>query len=333
MGAPMNQKKILDENSRVRRRTASVAGVVVVFVLLIVSSPLWVICFGVYDLLRGRIRFPHVRLLAFAVLWAWAEICGVVASFVLWAFGMRRNVAAHYALQRWWAGVLMKSLRAVCGIRVEVSGADALPNGPLIVLARHASLADSLVSAWVLGNLAGRRPRYVLKRELAFDPCLDIVGHRLPNHFVNREASDPAAEVKELEGLAHDMGDLDVVVIFPEGTRSNAKKRAQRIAELEQRSPVRAERLRGLQHLLPPKPAGALALLNKQPTANVVVCAHTGFDGLDTFGGILRALSRGVGSTRFELRVVPRPQGSDAVEWLDSLWIENDRRVAALTVG
>ena len=54
------------------------------------------------------------------------------------------------------------------------------------MLCRHASLADSLVSAWVITSVAGMNPRYVLKRELLVDPCLDIVGNRLPNHFLDR---------------------------------------------------------------------------------------------------------------------------------------------------
>ena len=32
------------------------------------------------------------------------------------------------------------------------------------------------------------RLRYVLKRELLWDPCLDIVGQRVPNIFVDRDA-------------------------------------------------------------------------------------------------------------------------------------------------
>jgi len=317
-------------NSAVGRRVASISGVCLLWIVLLASAPVWIIAAGLYDSVRLKFRFPHVRLLTFGALWATFEICGVMVSALLWCAGLRHNVAAHYALQRWWAGMLMKSLRATCGIRVEVAGEKSLPNQPLIVLARHASLADSLVSAWVLGNLAGRQPRYVLKRELALDPCLDIVGHRLPNYFVNREASDPATEVAELEQLADGMGSSDAVVIFPEGTRSNPDKRTKRLAELATRSPAREARLRGLKHLLPPRPAGTVALLKKQPDAAVVVCAHSGFDGLDTFKGIIRRLESGVGATKFDLRAVARPQDVDPVEWLDTLWVENDRRVAAL---
>jgi hypothetical protein len=37
-----------------------------------------------------------------------------------------------------------------------------------------------------------------------------------------------------------------------------------------------------------------------------------------------------VGATKFDLRAVDRPEDVDPVEWLDTLWVENDRRVAAL---
>jgi len=38
----------------------------------------------------------------------------------------------------------------------------------------------------------------VLKRELLADPCLDIVGNRLPNHFLDRHATDSGPELAAL---------------------------------------------------------------------------------------------------------------------------------------
>jgi len=70
-----------------------------------------------------------------------------------------------------------------------------LPTVRLLMVCRHASRADSLVSAWVVTIGAGMHPRYVLKRELLADPCLDVVGNRLPNHFGDRGAADSATEL------------------------------------------------------------------------------------------------------------------------------------------
>ena len=46
------------------------------------------------------------------------------------------------------------------------------------------------------------RPRYVLKDDLLIDPCLDIVGNRLPNHFLDRFPHDGAVELGLLEAMA-----------------------------------------------------------------------------------------------------------------------------------
>ena len=312
------------------RRAASILGVFGIFVLLLVTLPFWVVLLALYDLLRLRWRMPHVRLVAFALLWSGCEIIGVLASALLWVVGMRGNLRAHYALQRWWAGALMRSLRFTCGIKIEVSGLSELPAGPLLVLGRHASLADSLVSAWALGNLGGRRPRYVLKRELALDPCLDIVGHRLPNHFVDRQSADPESEVRSLVAMSADMKDGDAIVIFPEGTRTSASKRARMLEKLRARNPQRAERLESLRFLLPPKPAGATALLSALSDAHVVLCIHVGFDGLDTFGGILSALGRKLPIAHMRFISIDRPEGEDVVAWLDSLWLDADQMVGAM---
>ena len=148
------------------------------------------------------------------------------------------------------------------------------------------------MSAWVLADHAGLKPRYVLKKELKLDPCLDVVGHRLPNYFIDRTSANIASELQGIEQMAAGLGANEVAVIFPEGSRANPQKRSRAISKLEQRSPSRAARLRKLQHLLPPKPAGASALLAAVPNANVITMWHSGFDGLDTFKGIVHHLAR-----------------------------------------
>jgi 1-acyl-sn-glycerol-3-phosphate acyltransferase len=235
----------------------------------------------------------------------------------------------YFALQRWWAGALMAALRLTVGIRVIVENPEVLVPGPVLVFSRHASLADSLVSAYSMGNVAGLRPRYVLKRELMADPCLDIVGHRLPNYFLDRASTSQSDELKGIAQLGHDLGANDVAVIFVEGTRANPKKREKMLAAMAERSPERAARLSGLRHLLPPRPAGALTLLDAAPDADVVIAGHTGFDGLDTFGGMLKQLESGAGVARmWFVRIARCDVPADAViEWLDERWLDLDRAV------
>lgn len=319
--------------STLRRRAVSITAVGCGAVLLTLTAPLWVPIAAVADLAMLRRRLPTVRLLAFATAWCWLEVCGVGAAGWLWVTRRRTDLAAHYALQRWWATRLMGTLRATTGITVEPSDAAILAPGPVIMLGRHASLADSLVSAWVITAGARMQPHYVLKRELLAVPNLDIVGNRLPNCFVDRQSADAEAELAKLRATAARLGADDVMVIFPEGTRSTPLKRERALAKIAERDPQRAARLSTLAHLLPPRPAGTLALLAGQPDADVVLAWHTGFDGWDSFGGIHRGVRRRPAPIRFEMTRIPRrelPRPEDLAQWLDAQWLDLDRRVGAM---
>ena len=76
--------------------------------------------------------------------------------------------------------------RRIFALRLVVEDAGAAAGGPLLVFARHASLADVLLPAVLVADRERLRLRWVLKRELLVDPCLDVVGGRLPNVFVDR---------------------------------------------------------------------------------------------------------------------------------------------------
>jgi 1-acyl-sn-glycerol-3-phosphate acyltransferase len=178
-------------------------------------------------------------------------------------------------------------------------------------------------------------PRFVLKRELLADPCLDVVGQRLPNHFLDRQATDSTPELEALQSLVTDIDASTVGIIFPEGTRANNKKRTRALEKIATNDPDRADRLSDMRHLLPPRPAGAAAMLRGCTSADVVVAWHVGFEGLDTFGGILKAISSDMPPIRFQLRRVRRDEIPDAsisngegfTRWLDDEWMRMDREV------
>ena len=315
------------------RRFASISGLFVAAVLLLVLLPIWIPVGIVADLVRARVRLPIARLLLFALGWAWIELACVVITFGLWLTGQSKNHEIHFRLQAWWAANVLGLLRAATGIRVTAENVDQLRPGPAVLLCRHTSLADSLVSAWVITSLAGMHPRYVLKRELLIDPCLDIVGNRLPNYFLDRNAPDSQIELDALTRLSTGMGGQDIAVIFPEGTRASPEKRERVMQRLTERDPDRAQRVRSLQHLLPPRPAGSAALIAGTPEADIVVGWHVGFDGLDTFGGILRHLAHKPTPVRFRARRIPRsevPAGPPFTEWLDAVWLQADSDVHAM---
>jgi 1-acyl-sn-glycerol-3-phosphate acyltransferase len=299
-------------------------------ILLLIAVPLWLPITLVFDAARARWRFPMARFGLFGLCWCWLETAGLVAATALWVVGQRSNLRLNYAVQAWWTRGVVGALSATVGLRITVEGAQSLGSGPFIAFGRHASLADSVMSAWVLTRYSKLRPRYVLKKELQMDPCLDIVGHRLPNYFVDRDATDVSAELAGIEQMAFGLGERDVAVIFPEGSRANPQKRERALQRLRDRSPERAARLESLRYLIAPKPGGASALLTAVPSAKVLTMWHSGFDGLDTFRGILSHL--GSSALRVHVKVVEHQRatvaaGEGFVAWLDAQWLEMDAAV------
>ncbi|MEO6652139.1 MAG: 1-acyl-sn-glycerol-3-phosphate acyltransferase [Ilumatobacteraceae bacterium] len=318
-----------------RRRAVSVPVLVFAAVTLTLVAPIWLPFALLVDLVRLEFRFPIARLLAFAVCWCWIELGGVVRAFGLWLQGRSGDVQAHYDLMAWWSASLFAALGATIGMRPRWEGAEALAVGNAVVFARHASLGDSLLSGWVLANRARLHPRYVLKKELLYDPCLDVVGSRVPNHFLDRTANDGSTELPALRLLAAGMGPRDICVIFPEGSRTNAAKRERALARIAEHDPARAARMSSLRRLLPPRWAGSTALVEGAPDADIVLAWHTGFDGLDSFRGMIREVGRPMTPVRFVTRRIQRadvPDGDAFGPWLDEQWLRLDAEVdAALT--
>lgn len=313
------------------RRVVMVSGVIVLALFLTATVVIWAPLLLLVDAVRFRWRCPLFRFTAFGTLWAWMETLGVIAAAALWLAGKGASQQANYRLQAWWTRGVIASLRLTVGLTIEVEGAPVRGGGPFIALCRHASLADSIMSAWVFVTHSGLKPRYVLKQELKLDPCLDIVGHRLPNYFVDRKSINVASELQGIERMALGLQQGDVAVIFPEGTRANADKRTRLLEGLHKRSPERARRLSGLKYLLPPKPAGASALVAAVPEATVLTMWHSGFDGMDTFKGIVRQLTRS--AIRVHVRIVEHHRSTVAsgeafVAWLDTQWNVMDESVA-----
>ena len=300
----------------------------VVAVVATMSAPIWVALAVVIDAARLRWRFPVARLLLFGWYWSIIECAGVLISFALWMSGQSNNQVLHYRLMGWWAGKLMTGLRIATSASIDVDDTGAFEEGNAVVLCRHASLADSLVSAWVICTKRGLSPRYVLKRELLWDPCLDIVGLRVPNYFVDRGSQQSTNELAAVTRLSAELAISDVAVIFPEGTRSSDAKRNRAIEKIRDQSPERLAATEGLRHLIPVRPSGTLALLDGAPHADLVIAWHTGFDGLSTFGGVITALGRSDVRIVFRARRLQRSLLPDVnVAWLDDVWAKMDREV------
>lgn len=276
---------------RFRRRLLTIPGCFLVTICWSILIPVWVPISSIASLfpkLKGSLRFG-----LFLTGYLWCESIGIVASFLIWVrYNSHRGALrtkqeflnANFRLQCWWASRLEWLGRQFFGISFEVSGNEAL-NGPRVILiSRHSSIGDTILPVRLYGNPQHRHLRYVLKKELLFDPCLDIVGNRLPNYFVDRFSDDPAEERTGIAALLEGLSESEGVVIYPEGSRFSDSKRKQILSKLIGRERDRSQRWT---HLLPPRYGGILALLQANPQLDLLFCAHTGFEGSADFYSLI----------------------------------------------
>ena len=316
------------------RRLRTIPPLVLGLVLVTALLPVLLVVGLVIDAVR-RLAFgvppTAARLALFLWVYLAAEVGGLIALAALWlaSLGGRRRawmLEQTWRFQQLWAGVLLGSVRVLFRLRLEVAGDDAVAPGPVIVLVRHASIVDNLLPANLVARPHRIRLRYVLKRELLADPCLDVAGRRLPNYFVRRGTGE-AQEVERVRALAHGLEADEGVLIYPEGTRFTPERRARAIARIAERDSRLAARAEQLRHLLPPRLGGVGALLDGAPDADVVVIAHHGFDGLrlisDIWRGGLVGLVVRVRVTRVSRSTVPE-EAAGRADWLYDLWQDVD---------
>jgi 1-acyl-sn-glycerol-3-phosphate acyltransferase len=304
------------------------------WLLWLAGLPLWLPLALVIDAVRRR-RGVALRSCALATVYLTCEVGGMIASGLLWCWKGLLRVApdrwadAHFRLEAWWGATLFGAVVRIFGLRVEVEGEADLGRGPYLLLVRHASTADTLLASALVSRPYRFRLRYVLKRELLWDPCLDIVGNRLPNVFLDRASDDVSLEIRRIQELGQDLGPRDGVLIYPEGTRFSPEKRERVLQRLRQQGDAALlAAAQSMACVLPPRPGGTLALLEAAPEADVLVCEHTGFEGAATPTQVWKGDL--IGQTiRVRFRRIPRhefPSGREArIAWLREEW----RRVSA----
>lgn len=323
------------------RRLLSIPAVIIALPLVVVSAPLWVPFTILADLASRLFRFPTLRLAVFAVIYLIHEWLGLLAALGLGLLelgGWRRSDAVgrtgtYRRVQAWWATSLLKWAGRLLGVSFDLPDLATLPRRGFLMLSRHASMVDAVLPAMVVTGGLGRFVHYVIKAELQWDPNLDVFGHRLGNYFVTRDG-DGQAESEAIHRLGTDSLPDAALVIFPEGTYATPDSRSRVRASLVRSGPPELVALADeLTNLLPPKPAGSLALMDAQPDHDVVIFGHVGLEGVAELSGLRRRLPL-VDPIVVRWWSHPRadvPTDDDArVEWLNEQWLALDVWVASV---
>ena len=317
------------------RRLVTVPATIAAALLSVLAAPLWIPIVVLIDVIRSG-KTAAVRCGAFLCWYLQCQTAGIVAAFLTWLLSgvwagasraryLRWNLQVHTA----WASALFWGASRIFGFRLQVEGQEVLEGSPFLLLIRHVSNADTLMPAVIVQIPL----RYVIKRELLWDPCIDIVGSRLPYYFVRRSSGDPEREIRALGRLVRDMGPGEGVIIYPEGTRFTPEKRAHILRRLRERGETElAARAEKLQNVLPPKLAGTLALLENSSSADAVFCAHVGFEGAgdlkDLWNGRLVDQLIRVRFWRVPRAEIPKDRG-DRIDWLFDHWARMDDWIGA----
>ncbi len=317
---------------------------------MVATAPLTVAVALVIDLTRDaaappprRLRFLTLRLLTFAAAYLTCEMAGVLLAFWIWlrhgpwtGAPQSRFLQHNFRLQCVWGSTLFAIGRRLYRLRLNVEGQQLASPGPILLYVRHSSLADTVLAVQLVAAPFGMRLRYVLKRPLLFDPCLDIVGLRLPNRFSQKGTSRSSDEIAAVADLANGLSSDEGVLIYPEGTRFTDVKRQQLLERLAQRGDEQQlERAQRLRFVLPPVAGGPAALLrrNRQlaTPADLVICAHCGLEesptAADLWHGKLLDQEVAVRFWRIPAAELPR-EGQDEQEWLYQHWHRVDEFVA-----
>lgn len=327
----------------VLRRLVIAPAVVVLTVLMWITLPGWLlVAAALAPVLPGRWR--ALRVLWLVLLYATFETLLLAVLLGLWlasGFGWKIRspyfAGIHYDLVQGTLIAFFREARRVLALRIRTDGPQPsrVPDGPVLVMCRHAGPGDSFVLMYALLHWYHREPRVVLKNTLAWDPAIDVILNRVPARFISPNPAAGEDLESHIASLATDLDDNDAFVIFPEGGNFTAARRDRAIARLRklglERMAVRAEEMI---HVLAPRPGGVLAALEAAPEADVLMVAHTGLDHLHTVGDLWRELPMDKQITMRWWRVAREEIPADREERIDWLyhwweriddWIEDNR--------
>ena len=138
-------------------------------------------------------------------------ITPVFTLFALLSFPL--HPITRYRIISGWALTVMWLLRVLCGMRLEVRGAENIPTKPSIVMCKHQSAWETIALQKVFPPQV-----WVLKRELLWIPFFGW-GLAMTSPVAIQRGSGKKAVMQLLRQGKQRLGTGFCVVIFPEGTR------------------------------------------------------------------------------------------------------------------
>jgi 1-acyl-sn-glycerol-3-phosphate acyltransferase len=295
-------------------------------------------------LLSALIRRPQPLLVARLVIAYFGyELIVLLGAGGLWlisgcgrAIGTPRFQRLHVRLLRWFVHRAARRVLTLLDLQVEVrlatdAAAALASDRPLLFFSRHAGPGDTLLLVDLLLSRFERSPSVVFKEALVIDPCVDLMGHRLPHAILDaNRTSDREARIAE---VAAKLADRGVLVLFPEGGNFTLERRRRAIRSLSRRGRRREAAIgTRMTHMMPPHPTGALAALRANPQADVLFSAHTGL-GLAAFPAQLwreAPFHRTLTTQLWLSPVADRPRDeAGQVRWLYDWWQRLDGWVDA----
>ncbi|MDG2025601.1 MAG: lysophospholipid acyltransferase family protein [Acidimicrobiales bacterium] len=311
------------------RRPISITILTIAVSVSVALTPIVVPVLAIVDTItRQAFRRSRGWMLYVGVLVNEAGSLASAAALITWHLGrLDRDLsqARFHRLEWRWARRHIVNLRWFSGLRWVVENPGEMRDGKAIVLARHASHADSILPLLLFGVAGHHEIRYTLKDDLQWLPAMDIVGNLLPNVFINRAPTPDSPLWDEMRELAAGL-DRGVAVIFPEGTFYTPERLDRAALRLAEGRPDLEAPARSLEHILPPRPAGTEALLAGAPEADLILVAHEGMEAFSDLASIRQHLPLRT-PVRVRLWRIPRDEvpTDDLAGWLLDRWIDLDR--------
>ena len=303
-------------------------------VVIAILSPFVHLVAAIVDLVVDRRRWRITRLVGMGLAFSVGEVFGLFALFTVWigsGFGLFMHrplwVKANNTLASQYLAMVTNAMSFFIGYKFTLTW-DQEVEGAQLVFARHAGPGDALQIMKVVFRDMGRRCHAIGAAKLQWDPFLDIAGERLGFHFLLQNPEDTKAELDKIRRLTASLGDVDTLIIYPEGANFTPGRRQQRIdRESSAQREDRAELARSLKHTLLPKTGGALAALDGASGVTVTFLGHAGLDdiyGLDTLWDLM-PLHRQVIAEGWTVSPDDIPDDWDGrSEWLFAEWRRMD---------